>query len=182
MAKTWIAFFRGINVGGNSILLMKSLVSLIKSLGGDDVRTYIQSGNAVFRHTERDAGKLAHRIESAVLKAHGFTPNVLLLTRMEMENAANANPFSEAVSAPKTLHIAFLGAPPVNADIDGLKACARSDEAFQIIGNVFYLHTPAGIGQSKLAARYEKLLGVRATARNWNTVLKVLEISALLKK
>ncbi len=181
MAKSWIAFFRGINVGGNNMLPMKSLVSLIEALGGKEVSTYIQSGNAVFRHAQSNAGKLAKRIETAVLKVQGFTPNVLLLTRMELETAANENPFPEAVSEPKSLHLAFLAAPPVNADLDGLSAIKRGDEAFEIIGKTFYLHTPAGIGQSKLAARYEKLLGVPATARNWNTVLKVLEMSAQMK-
>ena len=177
MEKLWIAFFRGINVGGNRVLPMKSLVTLIEGIGGRKVRTHIQSGNAVFCHVDHRAEKLAGRIETAVLKAHGFTPTVLLLTRKELESAAKANPFSAAVSAPASLHLAFLAAPPVNADLDGLNAIKRADEAYAIIGNTFYLHAPAGIGQSKLAARYEKLLGVPATARNWNTVQKVLEMS-----
>lgn len=177
MVKPWIAFFRGINVGGNHMLPMKALVTLIERIGGKEVKTYIQSGNAVFFHVDRSAGKLAGRIETAVLKAHGFTPNVLLLTRTELESAAKANPFSAAVSVPTSLHVAFLAAPPVNADLEGLNAIKRADEAFEIIGNAFYLHAPSGIGQSKLAARYEKLLGVPATARNWNTVQKVLEMS-----
>ena len=177
MAKTWIAFFRGINVGGNNLLPMKSLVSLIEAVGGKEVRTYIQSGNAVFRHNERNAGKLARRIASAVFKVHGFSPNVLLLTREELENAANGIPFPQAVSEPKSLHLAFLATGPTHANFEGLNAIKHKSESFALVGNVFYLYTPEGFGQSKLAGRFEKFLGFAATARNWNTVTKVMALS-----
>lgn len=174
----WIAFFRGINVGGNHILPMKSLASLIEGVGANGVKTYIQSGNAVFAHAERDASTLAKRIEAAVLKAHGFTPNVLLLTLKELTSAANANPFPHAATAPTSLHLAFLASVPAKANWEGLNAIKLANEAYQVKGKVFYLHAPDGIGQSKLAARYEKLLGVAATARNWNTVVKLIEIAS----
>ncbi len=125
----WIAFLRGINVGGNNILPMKSLASLIEGLGAKDVKTYIQSGNAVFRHSVGEAIALTKQIERAVLRAHGFAPNVLLLTRDELEAAAKANPFPEAASAPKSLHLAFLAEVPVNANWDGLNEIKRVDDA-----------------------------------------------------
>ena len=177
MMNSWIAFFRGINVGGNNLLPMKSLAPLIEGLGAIDVKTYIQSGNVVFRHSVVDAIKIAKLIEAAVLNAHGFAPHVVLVTRDELEAAAQANPFPEAAAAPKTLHLSFLAAVPVNANWEGLNEIKRADERYAVKGKVFYLYAPEGIGQSKLAARYEKLLGVSATARNWNTVVKVIELA-----
>ncbi|MBL0121785.1 MAG: DUF1697 domain-containing protein [Betaproteobacteria bacterium] len=173
----WIALFRGINVGGNNMLPMKALTALIEGLGGTQVKTYIQSGNAVFGGGGPDAVILSKRIEAAVLNNHGFSPRVMLLTRKELERAAIANPFREAEAEPKTLHIAFLAEAPTQPDLAGMDALKREGEAYALDGKVFYLHTPGGLGQSKLAERYEKLLGVPATARNWNTVMKLRELA-----
>ena len=174
---TWIALFRGINVGGHHLLPMKMLAALIEDLGGTQVRTYIQSGNAVFRHAGSDAAAMSTRIEAAVLKKYGFSPRVLMLTRKDLEGAVSANPFPQAQAQPKTLHLAFLAQRPTRPDLASLNAVRHDTEEFVLDGKVFYLHAPGGVGQSKLAACYEKLLGVPATARNWNTVLKVLEMA-----
>ena len=176
---TWIALFRGINVGGNNPLPMKSLTALIEELGGTRVSTYIQSGNAVFR-SAGDAAALAKRIEAAVLKKHGFAPRVLLLTLKELAKAAGANPFPQAEAAPTSLHLAFLAERPKQPDLAGLNAIKLDAETFVLDGKIFYLFAPAGIGKSKLAARFEKLLGVTATARNWNTVVKLLDMAKQL--
>ena len=176
---TWIALFRGINVGGNNPLPMKSLTALIEELGGTRVSTYIQSGNAVFA-SAGDAATLSQGIEAAALKKHGFRPRVVLLTLKELARAAGANPFPQANAASKSLHIAFLAERPRHPDLTGLNALKLDAEAFVLRGKVFYLYAPAGIGKSKLAARFEKLLGVTATARNWNTVVKLLEMAKQL--
>ena len=180
IVNTWIALFRGINVGGNNMLPMKALVALIEGLGATRIKTYIRSGNAAFCGGGSHAAGLSRRIETAVLEKHGFTPRVLILTRKEFEKAASANPFPQAEAAPKSLHLAFLAVRPAHPDLAGLNAIKADDEKFVLDGKVFYLHAPAGIGQSKLAQRYEKLLGVPATARNWNTALKVIEMAKQL--
>ena len=77
--KTYIALLRGINVGGNNVLPMKDFAGLLGSLGSDNVKTYIQSGNAVFSHKEKDAATLANRIRTEIKEGHGFEPHVLLL-------------------------------------------------------------------------------------------------------
>ena len=174
---TWIALFRGINVGGNNILPMKVLAALLEGLGCEGVKTYIQSGNAVFQSAEADAVKLAKTIENAVLKKCGFVPRVMLLSRLDLEKAGKANPFPQADTAPKTLHLAFLAEKPKNPDLAGLNAVKRESEEFALAGKVFYLYTPEGFGTSKLAERYERLLDVTATARNWNTVTKLREMA-----
>jgi uncharacterized protein (DUF1697 family) len=91
--KTYIALFRGINVGGNHMLPMKELKVVLEKNGCVDVQTYIQSGNVILR-SPSDAAGLAKRLTAAVSKSHGFEPRVLLLTRAEMERAATANQFT----------------------------------------------------------------------------------------
>lgn len=175
--KTYIALFRGINVGGNNILPMKDLATLLKGLGGQNVKTYIQSGNAVFQHQAGDAAGLAARISGAIKASYGFDPQVLLLDSAGMEQALAANPFPQAEADPKTLHLYFLAAAPQNPDLSTLNSLRQDNEQFRLIDTVFYLYAPNGIGRSRLAARAEKALGVAATARNWRTVCKIMVLA-----
>jgi uncharacterized protein (DUF1697 family) len=94
-----------------------------------------------------------------------------------MERVMRSNPLPEAESEPKTLHLYFLAAPPERPDLDALEGIKGDRERFVLGDGVFYLHAPDGIGRSKLAANIEKLLGVPATARNWRTVHKVMEMA-----
>jgi uncharacterized protein (DUF1697 family) len=174
---TWIAFFRGINVGGRNILPMKELQGLLSEIGCVDVVTYIQSGNVVFRHKGGQASNLSKKIRQAVLDRFHFEPHVLLMSVKDLQSALLANPFPAAADNPKTLHLYFLSSAPTDADIDGLEKIKSTSENFELIEQVFYLHAPDGIGRSKLAARVEKLLGVPATGRNWRTAQKVLELA-----
>ena len=175
--KTYVALLRGLNVGGNSSLPMKELVSQLENLGLRNVRTYIQSGNAVFQSEEEDAPVLSNKIRAAIKKSRGFEPQVLLLEPEEIERAVESNPFPEAESEPKTLHAHFLASTPKNPDLDALESIKSDRERFVLKDGVFYLHAPDGIGRSKLAANAEKLLGVSATARNWRTVRKLMEMA-----
>ena len=85
--KTYIALFRGINVGGNNVLPMKELVARLESIGAQNVKTYIQSGNAVFQSQETNALLLSNKISASIKKSNGFEPQVLLLELEEMEKA-----------------------------------------------------------------------------------------------
>ncbi|CAN5886485.1 DUF1697 domain-containing protein [soil metagenome] len=167
--RTWVALFRGINVGGNNILPMKDLVATLENVGCQDVATYIQSGNAVFRSEETDASLLSDRIRAAIKESHGFEPRVLVLGSEELEVAVRSNPFPEAESEPKSLHVYFLASSPERPDLDALDVIKGDQERFVLGDGVFYLHAPDGVGRSKLGANAEKLLGVSATARNWRT-------------
>jgi uncharacterized protein (DUF1697 family) len=175
--KTYIALFRGINVGGKNVLPMKELVALLERLGFQDVKTYIQSGNAVFRSKEEDTSGLSNRISAAIKRSCGFEPQVLLLELDELENAIASNPFPEAESEPKTLHVNFLASTPKNPDLEALEGIKGDRERFVVKGSVLYLHAPEGIGRSKLAASAEKLLGVAMTGRNWRSVLKIMAMA-----
>jgi uncharacterized protein (DUF1697 family) len=172
--KTYIALFRGLNVGGNNILPMNELVTVLEKIGARNVKTYIQSGNAVFQSEETNASMLSTEISAAIEKSHGFEPQVLLLELEEMEKVVDANPFPEAEPEPKTLHVHFLASMPKNPDLGALESIKSDRERFALKDKVFYLHAPDGIGRSKLAANTEKLLGVAITSRNWRTVCKVM--------
>ena len=178
---TWIALFRGINVVGRNLLPMKELVAVLETLGCEDVRTYIQSGNAVFRHPDRDPSQLAEKMRVAIGVSHGFAPAVLLLSARRLERAIDANPFQAAEIDPSKLHLFFLVRVPDNPNFDALDAATASSERYVLDGDIVYLHAPEGIGRSKFAAGLERALGVPATGRNWRTVTRVFGMARPLK-
>jgi uncharacterized protein (DUF1697 family) len=177
---TFIALFRGINVGGNNILPMRDLVKVLEGLGLKNVKTYIQSGNVVFQSVNTNAFELSQEISATIEITHGFAPQVLLLGMKELQDAIASNPFPEGEREPKTLHLFFLDSIPQNPDLETLESIKTDSEQFELINKVFYLHAPDGIGRSKLAAKVEKAVGVAATARNWRTVSEVMSMAMAL--
>ena len=172
MKKT-IALFRGINVGGRNVLPMAKLRRELETLGLENVRTYIQSGNVVFDTASQADEVLAEEIRDRIETGYGFRPHLLLLGQDDLQAAIENNPFPEAISDPKTLHFYFLAEPAVNADLTAIEAAKAATEEYQLTDRVFYLHAPDGIGRSKLAANVEKHLSVVTTARNYRTVGKL---------
>ena len=176
--ETFIALLRGINVGGKNVLPMGELCRTLKGVGLKDIKTYIQSGNVVFQGQADRANELPTDIGNAININHGFTPQVIVLTRQELQDAITGNPFPDAENEPKTLHLFFLQSVPANPDIPKLESLRATGEQYQLSGNVFYLQTPEGFGRSKLASNVEKSLGVALTARNWRSANKVLSLAA----
>jgi len=174
-----LCLLRGINVGGRNILPMKDLADLLDGLGCDNVATYIQSGNVVFQHEAGDSSVLERQISDEVLSRFGFEPQVLIISVRDFEAAVATNPYLVTEQDAKTVHLFFLSDCPTDPDFDKLNSLKGSSERFKLIDRVFYLHAPDGIGRSKLASSVEKLLGVPATARNWRTVLKLLDMARL---
>ncbi len=174
--QTWIALFRGINVGGNNILPMAKLRSDLESLNLKNVRTYIQSGNVVFDSSTKTATSLSKVIARRIEERHGFRPQILILNREDLLTAVDSNPFPKAVSDPKTLHFFFLAEPASDPDTEALDDMKTTSEEYKLTDSVFYLHAPDGIGRSRLAANAEKHLGVVATGRNYRTVDRLLSM------
>lgn len=178
--KNYIALFRGINVGGHNRLLMKELRSLMNNLGYQNVNTYIQSGNVAFQAEETNIQQLSDDMSAEIEKNYGFKPHILVLTLQELKGAVESNPFPEAESDPKLLHLYFLISEPQYPDLEALEDIKTEGERFELKNNVFYLHAPDGIGRSKLAGmlagRSEKVFGCPVTGRNWRTVQKVMEM------
>jgi uncharacterized protein (DUF1697 family) len=156
---------------------MKELVAILESLGCQKVRTYIQSGNAVFQYKPADAKQLASKVTAVIKKKRGFAPHVHVLGAQQLAKVVQANPFPEAESEPKSLHVWFLAEKPTKAGLTALEALKSKSEQLELQGTAFYLHAPDGIGRSKLAAAVERHLGVAATARNWRTVCAILKLT-----
>jgi len=168
----FVALLRGINVGGNNILPMREFRELLATLGCEDLATYIQSGNAVFRH-HKTAAQLSELISEAVKSRFGYQVPVMVLTADEFTAIAVANPFAVDESESKHLHVWFLREQAANANTQRMDEIACESETFLLTDTAFYLYAPDGIGRSKLASNVESCLNVPATARNRRTVGKI---------
>lgn len=177
----YILLLRGINVGGKHRLPMAALRDIVTQWGGEEVRTYIQSGNAVFECdpplSPEAESTFANHIAQSIQQNHGFKPQIYLLSAARWQRILEQSPFD--LQEGKTVHVYFLSAAPTAPDLEKLKVLAQAEERFALKADAFYLRAPAGIGRSRLAAVVEKVLGVPCTARNGKTVLA---LDALLHK
>jgi uncharacterized protein (DUF1697 family) len=177
-SNTFVALIRGINVGGKKKIAMAELRSLFSSLGFEDVVTYIQSGNVVFRSPAGDAHEIAANIEREINAALGMDPAVLLRTPGELEEIIARNPYGPPRTDVSKLHVVFLDRTPAAGAAQELDPERSPPDDFALLGREVYLHLPNGFGRSKLTIDYfERRLGLRATARNWNTLLRLRELS-----
>lgn len=176
--KTYIALLRGINLAGRNRVPMAELRSELETLGLEDVVTYIQSGNVVFRGRGGRAEELAASIEGQIAEAFGIDVVVLLRTSAELAKVARGNPFLRAGADPSKLHVVFLSAKPAKKAEAELDPERSPPGEFRLGGREIYLHLPTGFGRSKLTVDYfERALGLAGTARNWKTVTKLVELS-----
>ncbi|MDE0208717.1 MAG: DUF1697 domain-containing protein [Boseongicola sp.] len=159
-----VLLLRGINVGGRGKLPMAELRAAIEAAGGSDPKTYIQTGNAVFRGSVGEVA-LSDEIEARA----GFRPGVMLLDAHAFAAIRQGNPFPDATDDAKALHVGFLAAPPACTQAD-LDAARGAEERALLTSAAVYLHTPKHLSGSALAPRLERLVGVPLTLRNWRTV------------
>jgi uncharacterized protein (DUF1697 family) len=172
-----IALLRAVNVGGRS-LAMADLREMLVELGLEDVRTLLQSGNAVFESGKSPAA-LEVLLEKATAERLGLQTELFVRTAHEWETAIAANPFSrEAHDDPSHLLLMPLKTPPKSADVQALTAAIKGRERVATRGRHAYLAYPDGIGRSKLTSAFiESRLRTPGTARNWNTVLKLAALA-----
>ena len=176
--ETFVALLRGVNVGGKRKLPMTELRSLFSSLGFEDVVTYIQSGNVVFRAPTGDAAELSTRLEQRIAEATGLDVAVLLRTPAELAGIASDNPFLDDGADLSKLHIVFLEREPAEDAAARLDPQRSPPDELSLRGAEIFLRLPNGSGRSKLTLEYfERVLGTRATARNWNTLTRLLELA-----
>jgi uncharacterized protein (DUF1697 family) len=168
---THIALLRGVNVG-NNMLKMEHLRAMLAGLGFADVRTYLQSGNALFSAKGAPAD-LAAKIERKVSEATRLPVSVIVRTRAELQRVIAGNPFAkEAGTAPKTVHVAFLAGEASKAGIAAISRLSAGPDRWHAAASEIYLCCPDGYARTKLNnTALERALGVRATTRNWNTVM-----------
>jgi uncharacterized protein (DUF1697 family) len=174
---THLALLRGINLGGVNKVPMKELRALFEDLGYEDVKTYLQSGNVVFEDRSSTARKLAVDIEDAIARAFELQVTVIMRTRQEFQRVAAGNPFPTEGVKPSSLHVVFLAKPASSRTVKSLDPDRSPPDEFAVRGREVYLLLPNGSVRTKLTIDYfEKALSTRATARNWNTVTKVLDL------
>ena len=174
----YVALLRGINVGGRNILPMPELRALAEGAGCRAVRSYIQSGNLVFRAGAGLAPRLPELISGRITERFGFASPVILRSAAEMAAVAGANPFVAAGAEAKTLHVMFLTDEPDPDAVAGLESGRSPPDAFVVRGREVYVCCPNGVARTKLTnAYFDRALATQSTARNWRTVLKLVEMS-----
>jgi uncharacterized protein (DUF1697 family) len=178
---TYAALLRGINVGGSKKIPMADLRTLMEGLGHDGVRTYLQSGQAVFTPDHGDEESLAAELTRAIEQRYGFTVDVIVRDHAYLKAIADACPFPAADLEPKQLHVTYFSAPVDEDRFAAIDRDAHLPEEFRLGDRALYLYAPNGLGRSKLAealSRPRLTKGIVATTRNWNTVLKLVELTA----
>jgi uncharacterized protein (DUF1697 family) len=173
-----IALLRGVNVGGNNKVPMAHLRELLRELGYEEVRTHLQSGNAVFTAAGMPPEQVAQEIEDVLASSLGLGIRVLVRTAEELARVVSANPLPEAVAEPSRLLVTFLSAPPDPERLGELDPVDFEPDLFGFGEREIYVWCPEGVRTIRLSyAFFEKRFGVVATARNWNTVTKLLELA-----
>lgn len=178
---TYAALLRGINVGGNRKLPMADLRALLDTLGHTGVRTHLQSGQAVFTTDRGDEESLAWELARAIEDRFGFPVDVLVRDHAYLAEVVRACPFPAAELEARQLHVTYFSAPVTPDRYAHLDQVALLPEGFRLGDRCLYLYAPDGLGRSKLAeglGRPRAAKDLVATSRNWNTVVKLAELTA----
>jgi uncharacterized protein (DUF1697 family) len=174
---TQIVLLRGINLGSANRISMPDLRDALTAAGYENVRTYLQSGNVVVS-SDDPPNKVAARCKGVIAERFGLDIDVVVRTRDELAAVVRQNPLGDAVKDPKRYQVSFLEDEPDGVLADRLAADAAPEERVVIEGREIYAWHPAGVARSKLWAELaNRKLGVTATARNWTTVTKLLELA-----
>ena len=157
---------------------MAELRAVLTDLGFGEPATLLQSGNAAFTtQADDEPATLAASIEGGLRERLGLDVRVLVRTPAEVRAVIASNPFPGATGEPGTLLVAFLETGPAPERLATLPIDRYAPDELRVGDRVLYLHLPAGAGRSKLAGEFERRLGVVATARNWNTVNRLLDLA-----
>lgn len=178
--KIYAVLFRGINVSGKNIIKMEALRNLLTEAGYEGVKTYIQSGNIVFKSKEEDKGTLAKNIEQLINKHYGYDITVFAYDKADIEKVLHNSPYATAdykEEGVKKLYVTFLSQIPEKENIEKLRQAPIGDDEITLIDDVLYFKLATKASESKLSNNLiESKLKVRATTRNWNTTLKVFSM------
>lgn len=174
---TYICLLRGINVGGHKKIKMADLKTLFTSLGYNDVVTYIQSGNIIFKSHETSIDEITAVIKKAIVSAYGFEVPVFVLTRTMLIQV-----YENYVLSPECIassYFTLLHTVPSTEDITLVNNLELPNEHFVVTENCVYIYPEKGYGKAKATNTFfEKKLNVVATTRNYKTIVKLLELSS----
>lgn len=170
-----IALLRGINVGGRNRLPMKDLVSLFEEAGCRDVRSYIQSGNVLFRAGDAMARRIPRVLPALLAERFGLETPVITRTREELRRVCRSNP--HAAGDERTLHVVFLADRPARSRAARLDPDRSPPDEMVLRGREIYLRCPNGIARTRLTNDYlDRTLATVSTIRNWRTTRKLLDL------
>jgi uncharacterized protein (DUF1697 family) len=169
-----VVLLRGVNVGRAKRIAMSDLAALLADLGVADVRTLLNSGNAVGTTTLAPAA-LARGVETAIEERLGFTCDVVVRTRTEIEAVVAHDPLAGVATDPSRYLVVFLGAAPAAPAVEALRAIDVAPEEWVLEGRELWLWMPAGVAESIASKHLAKgVLGVTWTGRNVATVGRIL--------
>ena len=158
------------------MLPVQPLKAALVEEGFGSVVTYINTGNVVLTSNDRPK-RIAKRVATTALEHFGFSKHIMIVSRAEWAKLITQNPFPLAVSEPAKLHAFVLERTPDAEAVKALEQKAIGPEQFEIRGRVLYYYAPQGVSNARLHPKIEKTLKVAATARNWNTVLKLAHLA-----
>ena len=173
-----IALLRGINVGGHKKVPMAELRSALEDAGFEDVKTYVQSGNVALTAKERSPAKVGRKVEQAIEAAFGFDVAVVVRSREEIAALVEDDPLGDVATNPTYRVVVFLAGKLDRSRLADVDAEEFAPEAFALRDYEIVMWAPDGQRDSKLVKTLtEKRTGVTGTARNWKTVLKLLDLA-----
>lgn len=177
----FVSLFRAINVGGNAAVKMDALKEMHSTLGFGKVAAYLQTGNIVFESDSGTPAEIAAQIRGEFGKRFGFDIEVMVRSAAELTALTGKNPFlSDPAKETKWIVVLFLSSTPDNQNGETLLKAWGGPEELHLEGQELFMYYPNGIGRSKLTNTFiEKKLKVVGTGRNWNTVVKLQELTRL---
>jgi uncharacterized protein (DUF1697 family) len=178
----YISMLRGINLGKRRVK-MDDLRALYESLGLTEAKTYVQSGNVVFKSKLKDEGKLAALIEKGIHQRYGFESDVVLRSADELEEVVAKNPFAKRTDVvPAKLLVWFVREAPSAAVRKAVLAVPAEPEELKLGKREIYCYFPNGQARPKIKwASVEKALAVPGTGRNWNSVTQLLAMARAME-
>lgn len=177
--ETYIALLRGINVSGQKKIKMTDLKNILLELEFENIQTYIQSGNIVFKYSRTSLKDLETQIENKIFEHYNFKVPTMVKNPSDLEHILHNNPFLNDPNKDQSrLYVTFLAEIPSRAHTEKLKSFDYRPEEYIIDGKTIYFYSPHGYGRAKMNNNFfENQLKVAATTRNWKTINKLVELA-----
>jgi uncharacterized protein (DUF1697 family) len=175
----YIALLRGINIGPHKRMKMEKLRASCEGLGFEGVKTYIQSGNVIFKAPKLSPAALSKKFGDCIVKDFGFSCEVILRSREEMKAIVGRNPFTkEPGIEPSKLHVVFLSQAPLKTSLRQLRDLTLSPDRTHSTSKEIYFHFPNGVSGSSLWKHpLDRVTGIPGTMRNWKTVTTLYQMA-----
>jgi uncharacterized protein (DUF1697 family) len=174
----YVALLRGVNVGGKNLVPMATLAKLAAACGGEDVATFVQSGNVVFSASSAIARGFEKALAKGIADELGLTIAVVVRSHAEIDDIVKNGPFVGETLDPTRLHVLFLAEAPASEDVATLDPGRSPGDSFVVRGREVFLRLPNGAARTKLTTAYfDARLRTTSTGRNLRTVTKLAELT-----